>query len=787
MIRISVLGTTRVVGADAATLPAQQAKRLALVAYLAAARPAGSHRRDTLVALLWPELDEEHARAALRQALHGLRKTLGADPFVSAGTESVSLDRARTSCDLWDLERAIAAGDHERAVSFYQGDLCAGLHVSGCAEFEQWLDRERQRVRVQVCDSAWAAADVALQRRKPADVGKFVRVALDLADFDETALRRGMCLLANAGERAAAIAAFERFSATLARELEAEPSGETKALAATLREPTPTVSFGRPTAAPRVRPRRRQIIAAGLSVIAIGVAARMAPSASANLDSRRISVSSFANETGQAALDTLARAAELATRGALVRVENVRVIARPNDLDRAGTEVQGAVRAVRDTIELIAEVIDRSTGAIVKRVTTRFAATDASRLDAFGDRVSAAVATALYPGWGSALSQPPSYVGYRLFLDGMRNIKLERHEEATVAFRRAFEEDSTFTVAGLLAAAELYQLRRFDAADSMAKRIAPRRPLLPQVDGHLFDWVTRSLDGDRIGARSAMAAVVHLAPEAEMAWLQLAVDNVETGRPLEALDALEHVSDTAGIAEGWSSVAATRAEALHLLGDHKRELGSVRQAMRRHPELGVLASYELRALAALGRIEELDAALRSSTDASALRQTALELAAHGHTDASRAMLDRARTWYETRPAPERATLDYQLGYARTLYLLRDSRSRVLYDSVLVTYPKCLDCVGAVGAAAARAGDTALAEQSAARLAGSTRRFLFGRHLLWGARIAAARGDWSLAATRLHAAFAAGSEFDIMTHADPDLAVINPDSIYRVFARVPTNR
>src|SRR2546427_1189020 len=52
-------------------------RRLALLAYLAAATPGRLHRRDSLLPLFWPELDQEHARAALRQALHVVRDALG--------------------------------------------------------------------------------------------------------------------------------------------------------------------------------------------------------------------------------------------------------------------------------------------------------------------------------------------------------------------------------------------------------------------------------------------------------------------------------------------------------------------------------------------------------------------------------------------------------------------------------------------------------------------------------------------------------------------------------------
>jgi len=45
-----------------------QPKRVALLAYLAAATPRRLHRRDSLLALFWPELDQEHA--ARRCARH---------------------------------------------------------------------------------------------------------------------------------------------------------------------------------------------------------------------------------------------------------------------------------------------------------------------------------------------------------------------------------------------------------------------------------------------------------------------------------------------------------------------------------------------------------------------------------------------------------------------------------------------------------------------------------------------------------------------------------------------
>ena len=64
MIEFRALGTTSLtVGPDEDIVSVlSQPKRLALLAYLAIGRPPGFHRRSTLLALFWPEQDEQHAR-----------------------------------------------------------------------------------------------------------------------------------------------------------------------------------------------------------------------------------------------------------------------------------------------------------------------------------------------------------------------------------------------------------------------------------------------------------------------------------------------------------------------------------------------------------------------------------------------------------------------------------------------------------------------------------------------------------------------------------------------------
>lgn len=105
MIDLRLLGAldVRADRPDGARRTLTQPKRLALLVYLALARPAGLHSRDELVALLWPEADAESARHSLRNGLHALRHAFGDDAIISHGESWVGLDFNEVRCDVLEL------------------------------------------------------------------------------------------------------------------------------------------------------------------------------------------------------------------------------------------------------------------------------------------------------------------------------------------------------------------------------------------------------------------------------------------------------------------------------------------------------------------------------------------------------------------------------------------------------------------------------------------------------------------------------------------------------------
>src|SRR2546426_648092 len=218
MIEFRLLGTLHLIDAAGREVKSllTRPRRLALLAYLAAATPRGLHRRDSLLALFWPELDQEHARAALRQALHVVRDALGADVIVTRGDEEVALDFDLMWCDVVAFDRAVAAEQFSEALDLYRGDLLEGFFIPDAGEFEHWQESERARLQ----QAAARGAQTLVQRCETegdlSTAAEWARRAVRRSPHDEEPLRRLIALLDRLGDRAGAVEAYEDFAKRLA-------------------------------------------------------------------------------------------------------------------------------------------------------------------------------------------------------------------------------------------------------------------------------------------------------------------------------------------------------------------------------------------------------------------------------------------------------------------------------------------------------------------------------------------------------------------------------------------
>jgi len=217
--RICLLNSPRLVLADGVEHPLER-KDAALLALLAIDGPA---QRAKVSALLWPDTSERQARTNLRQRLFRLRRDAGRDLVLDAGglrlVDGLSLDLA-------DVPRRLA-GDFDAS----PGDLLGALDYGECEELDRWVSGARKRWRDSCNESL---ARIASEHEAAGRIATALTHAQRLVERDpllEHAHRRLMRLHYLRGDRAAALAAFERCRQTLKSQLGANPGAETLQLA----------------------------------------------------------------------------------------------------------------------------------------------------------------------------------------------------------------------------------------------------------------------------------------------------------------------------------------------------------------------------------------------------------------------------------------------------------------------------------------------------------------------------------------------------------------------------
>lgn len=219
-------------------LPLKGRKTRALIAYLAL-RPGRACPREELIGLLWGDRGEAQARSSLRQSLSEARKALvdAGEAVLIAGRDTVSLDAESVAVDAVEFERLADEGTPaalERAAALYRGELLDGLAVHDPA-FEEWLGRERGRLRGRAC----AALTALLAHQSGAsDIEAAIATAARLLALDpllEATHRTLMRLHAGCGERTLALKQYQACRDTLAAELGIAPESETERLAEEIR------------------------------------------------------------------------------------------------------------------------------------------------------------------------------------------------------------------------------------------------------------------------------------------------------------------------------------------------------------------------------------------------------------------------------------------------------------------------------------------------------------------------------------------------------------------------
>ncbi|MFN8491574.1 MAG: BTAD domain-containing putative transcriptional regulator [Caldilineaceae bacterium] len=248
-LQITCFGPFKVTLAGTPLTAFQTDKTRALLTYLVINGEV--QQRTALVEFLWPGYSKESAQNSFRQTLHQLRQLLGdaeaeppwllltrqtvqINPAASIRVDVLTFQQLLAECKAHvHTELATCASCLERlrqAVDLYQGDFLAELAVVESDAFEEWRRILQEQLHIQMLAALSQLADAA---ESAGDVEGALQAAqrqLALEPWLEAAHRQIMRILAQRGQRAAALVQYQRCRQVLAEEFGAEPDAETTAL-----------------------------------------------------------------------------------------------------------------------------------------------------------------------------------------------------------------------------------------------------------------------------------------------------------------------------------------------------------------------------------------------------------------------------------------------------------------------------------------------------------------------------------------------------------------------------
>ncbi|MBE2197173.1 MAG: AAA family ATPase [Anaerolinea sp.] len=229
MLHIILLGQPRLALHSQALKLNAPPKTLPLLAYLLLHRRQPLERQQVAFTL-WPDDPEPTARANLRRHLHWLNRLL---PPAPSPTQPWMLTTPSTiqwnpHSDFWldvaEFEKLVTRPETlPDALALYVGPLFETL-------YDDWIFFERERLQN---DYIAALTQLMEQRRAAgafAEASGYARRLLHLDPFREDTVRQLIAIHYEAGDRAGAIAEYQRFARSLRQEMGVDPMPETQAL-----------------------------------------------------------------------------------------------------------------------------------------------------------------------------------------------------------------------------------------------------------------------------------------------------------------------------------------------------------------------------------------------------------------------------------------------------------------------------------------------------------------------------------------------------------------------------
>jgi serine/threonine protein kinase len=515
----------------------------------------------------------------------------------------------------------------------------------------------------------------------------------------------------------------------------------------------------------------------------------------------RVLVCEFENRTGDPSRDDTGREiAEHIVEG-ITKMEILEVIPTIGALSDSGSVsnadyvVSGSYRIRRDSLALHADVGDvrRNKALYVIRTALGDEEEEHDVIDRLRSRIMGGLAMAVQPPtYGHDRTRPPLYEAYSEQILGQSAWGRGNIAEAVGHYERAAEIDPTFLPPVI---ALTFPFAGAARANSLVQSLLARRDEWSPTENLWIDYRAADLRGDLRVMMRCLRELIVTDPGHPGIRSEAMHTAISLGRPREAAEHFEALDYDRLAAEVGPLAKAEfvywGVQAYHLLGEDDHALELAREAIEEFPEDGGLREMQIATLAALGRRQDLSAAIDEWFQVATqvgmynpvytMHHVIGELRAHGYPEVASELANRLVQWYEGQDADKPSARG---GKAVALYCGEEwEEAAVLLEQLLERLPESETARETLAAIAARRGDREEALRILGELPEGDAPWVAAGNTFRRARIAALLGEQQRAVDLLQAAIAEGAlVVPAQAHYHMDFEPLRDYPAFREFVR-----
>lgn len=363
------------------------------------------------------------------------------------------------------------------------------------------------------------------------------------------------------------------------------------------------------------------------------------------------------------------------------------------------------------------------------------------------------------------LSKPPNKDAYAAHLTGLELFGYD-YKSAIGYFIKAALLDTLFLPPKVYIAMAFANQGDYGRADSVYQILSKYRAKLTSAEIHILDFLSSHIQGNNTKCLRHLKLAEKAVPGSRTTRYLIGLYSLRLNNPKQTVEIYKNLNfQSKNYGETIISAWKTKVlcDALHLLKRYHQELEETGKGKTDCPDMVSFYTCEVRAYAAMGKIQEVrnvigdchTITMQDGTAGEVMTEAALEIRLHGRQELSQEFAEMAVNYYLSQPSGK--DLRNDLAFAH--YVAGQwHEAESIYEQLVAEKPESINYMGYLGVLALRSGETEKAMNIYHQLKDLSIPYLRGSHTLWLARMTALLGDKKQAVALLELSLSQGREF-----------------------------